>query len=76
MRLSEYILSHMEKVLADWDDFARRNAPAGSDLSDLIESVGADRARFLRWAGVSDVGELPAAKLGEATRLLKQKGAA
>lgn len=36
MRLSSFIQSEIESILSEWDDFARQNAPAGSDLSDLV----------------------------------------
>lgn len=36
MRLSNFIRTHIDAILADWDEFARGNAPVGPELSDLI----------------------------------------
>jgi signal transduction histidine kinase len=35
MSLARFIESHMDAILADWEVFARRNAPSGSNMSGL-----------------------------------------
>ncbi|HEY4581682.1 MAG TPA: sensor histidine kinase [Lysobacter sp.] len=35
MQLSRFIHTHMDAILEDWETFARRNAPAHSQMSDL-----------------------------------------
>lgn len=46
-----------------------------ADLVALMDEVGADRGKFLRWAGVDDVVDLPKGRLAEAIRLLERKRA-
>lgn len=36
MRISQFIQSDLEVILAEWERFARSNSPAGSDLTDLV----------------------------------------
>ena len=43
------------------------------ELSDLIDDVGADKAAFFKWAGCASIDRFPAAKLGEAVRMLESK---
>lgn len=42
-------------------------------LQEMLEAVGEGDARFLRWAGVERVADLPAAKHSEAVAVLKKK---
>jgi len=44
-----------------------------ADLDALIEEVGADRARFLAWAGVESLAELPAGRYRQAVSLLERR---
>jgi hypothetical protein len=44
-----------------------------ADLAALIEEVGADRARFLKYLGVASVDALPAAKYTAAVKALEAK---
>lgn len=44
-------------------------------LDALITETGADRDAFLRWAGVAELEELPAAKMKQALTLLHKKAA-
>jgi len=47
-----------------------------ADLTALVDEVGADKARFLKWAGAASIEEIPAAKLKPALALLGAKRAA
>lgn len=44
-----------------------------ANLQALAEEVGADRAKFLAWAGVDRLADLPASKLPAAVRMLEAK---
>jgi len=44
-----------------------------ADLDALIEEVGADRQKFLQWAGVQRIEDLPAEKYAVAVRMLERK---
>jgi len=44
-----------------------------ADLDDLMESVGANRTRFLEWLKVSTVAEVPKSKLPAAIAALEEK---
>lgn len=44
-----------------------------ADLDALIEEVGADRQKFLRWAGVKNLSDLPASRYGKAVQMLERK---
>lgn len=46
-----------------------------ADLQALMDEVGADRGKFLKWAGVTGLSDLPKARLPEAIRLLERKRA-
>lgn len=70
MRLSGFIESNIESILADWDAFARTNAPTGSDMTDLalrdhaeeilltiardIETAQSEAEQFDKSQGLSD----------------------
>lgn len=43
------------------------------ELSDLAREVNADLARFLGWAGVQDMKDIPASMYAEAKRMLEKK---
>lgn len=67
---------------ADSDSDAAAPAPGkpdtitdreAADLSALMDEVGADRDKFLRWAGVRHIDDLPKQKLPEAIKLLQRK---
>jgi len=64
------------------DGGASDGTPVSDDqalnLHELIDAVGADRAKFLAFFKVADLGQIPAARYGEATRMLeaKRKGGA
>ena len=44
-----------------------------ADLRALIEDVGADKAKFLRFFGIKNVLELPASRMKEAVRMLEAR---
>lgn len=48
-------------------------AEQAADLEDLIEATGVDRAKLLRWAGVSSLADLPADRYAQALKLLERK---
>jgi len=48
-------------------------AQQAADLDALIDEVGADRAKFLRWAGVNSVADLPADRYAKAVEMLERK---
>lgn len=43
------------------------------EMESLIDEVGADRAKFLKWLRVDDLGDLPAASYGRAINALNKK---
>ncbi|HEX7117453.1 MAG TPA: ERF family protein [Longimicrobiales bacterium] len=48
-------------------------ARQAADLDALIDEVGADRGKFLRWAGVERLADLPAERYEPAVRMLERK---
>ena len=53
MKLSDFIFAHMDQILREWDAFARKVAPAGSDLPESVlrdhaQSMLSDIARDMR----------------------------
>jgi signal transduction histidine kinase len=67
MRLSVFIRSEIELILAEWDAFARSNAPAESNLSDLVLR---DHAREMLLAIALDIETLQSAE----EQTLKSRG--
>ncbi len=73
------LLNLTSRLKADRDDDGRgAGAPTVSeeqiaDLTDLIESVGANLSRFLNFMGVGSLAEIPAARFDHAVRELKKK---
>lgn len=57
-------------VGAPSDRITRQQA---ADLDALIDEVGADRQKFLAWAGVERIEDLPADKYATAVRMLERK---
>lgn len=77
---SRYILKGIFNVAVGEDDRDGNPAPGASitedqsdDLLALIESVGADKARFLKFFQIEQVSHLPAKKYQEAVNMLNAK---
>lgn len=48
-------------------------ADQAADLDALLDEVGADREKFLRWAGVERLADLPADRYAKAVQMLERK---
>ncbi|GAB6195849.1 ATP-binding protein [Lysobacter xanthus] len=53
MELARFIETHMDAILSDWEDFARRNAPEGTRMTDLALR---DHSREILHAVALDLG--------------------
>jgi len=65
-------------VVTDEDDESKLgggtiDADQATELELLIRDVRADEAKFLAWAGVKSIADLPAGKYPEAVRMLRAK---
>src|SRR5690606_10327152 len=57
----------------DIPDNNRITPQQAADLDALIDEVGADRQRFLAWAGVERIEDLPADRYATAVRMLERR---